>query len=681
MKRLLVEGWRGVNHSFAMVNQHQLLALARLEKFALFHHDLPVTSPSWTTKDHAAGFDANSTAFLSGLADLAVQDADFVFRIGAPFRAPAATSAMTISFAVTEFGLQSGFFANAALPLSHYTQGADLVVTPSRWARDRLLDYGFAEGRVRVLPHGVDAEVFKPLHDDVRQQNRANLGIAADTVVFLNVGAPTWNKGVDILVEAFARLHQQHPDTRLILKDGSHLYGLSVSNTLSTLAARHPELMTPSLLASISVVSTNMTQAELCQLYNVCDCYVSPYRAEGFNLPVLEALACGKPVIVSSGGATDDFCHGAAVSRIPTSFHRGPLGDMASACWVEPHAPALRELMQTACARRTDPSSVSEAAVAQARLYSWDAAALALVDLYEGADAATPSWARVASASAARTMHIYCDGGFGNRFNGLVSGLILAKASGLRPIVVWPRNNWCGASFSDLFENEFEVIERELASYVPEKDEFHFFMTEDHLGMGVEYRSPLNAASVDDATAYLNAAQSNVHYHTPLIPTYLDKNLVLEQVRAITIRSEIRKIADDFLAENRLNEFFGIQIRKTDFGANGADEKNLYELVKNSGERRFFVCSDDKDVEAQFADMDNACVYQKRAYVEKLTDGGWNEMTADASGRNYYCNVNRSAVSVIDAVVDLLLLSYSDVITTSGSTFLQTALLLKSSRL
>jgi len=42
-------------------------------------------------------------------------------------------------------------------------------------------------------------------------------------------------------------------------------------------------------------------------LYQAADCYVSPYLAEGFNLPVLEAAACGLPVICTGGGSTDDF--------------------------------------------------------------------------------------------------------------------------------------------------------------------------------------------------------------------------------------------------------------------------------------------------------------------------------------------------------------------------------------
>ena len=40
-RTLLVEGWRGINHSFALINQHQILALAQLPGLRLYHHDLP----------------------------------------------------------------------------------------------------------------------------------------------------------------------------------------------------------------------------------------------------------------------------------------------------------------------------------------------------------------------------------------------------------------------------------------------------------------------------------------------------------------------------------------------------------------------------------------------------------------------------------------------------------------
>lgn len=276
-----------------------------------------------------------------------------------------------------------------------------------------------------------------------------------------------------------------------------------------------------------------------------------------------------------------------------------------------------------------------------------------------------------------RQMHIYCDGGFGNRFNGLVAGLLIAEAAGLQPVVVWPRNNWCGARYDDLFENPATVLDRELATYPAEKERFQFFMTEDHLGMGVPFQSPLATPTLDNALAFLASSTLDVYFHSPLIPAFLDPVKVRDQVRALRLRHKLHERAEKFIARHKLQDFLGVQIRKTDFGPNGADDNNLFDLVSKVPQKRFFVCSDDKGVEARFGTLPNVITYPKRAYVEKLVDGGWNTPTADHSGRVYACNVNRSSASVEDAVVDLLLLSRSQIVKTSNSTFLNTALLLQ----
>jgi hypothetical protein len=135
--------------------------------------------------------------------------------------------------------------------------------------------------------------------------------------------------------------------------------------------------------------------------------------------------------------------------------------------------------------------------------------------------------------------------------------------------------------------------------------------------------------------------------------------------------------ATSFLSTHRLTEFFGIQIRKTDFGSNGADDQNLYDLIVGRADAQFFVCSDDKDVERRFSALPNVHIYDKQAHVEKWVQGDWNSHTADHSGRVYACNVNRGALSVQEAIVDLLILSKSGIVRTSGSTFLSAALMIK----
>jgi len=380
--RFLIEGWRGINHSYAMVNQHQILALLRAGNMELYHRDLPFFMPHWNTQNNGAGFKDEDARRIAALSDLADEDADFCFRICAPVPAPRLSRAKTLTYIITEFGLEKSSFVTPGISMDAYTRDENLVVTASRWSRDRLLDFGLSEAGVRVIPHGVDHSVFFPLEKEERTVLRTNLGIEQDVIVFLNVGAPIWNKGIDLLLLAFARVHQKTPRTRLIIKDGSQLYGIGFQSILNQFVEDHPSLVSQSLIESISVVSGNITQGQLAQLYGICDCYVTPYRAEGFNLPALEALACGRPTIVSSGGATDDFCHGAAVSRIPSAFRRGPLGGHNAACWVEPYVPALVELMEVAVTRGPIYENLQTAAVEQTQPYSWDRVTKKLIELY-----------------------------------------------------------------------------------------------------------------------------------------------------------------------------------------------------------------------------------------------------------------------------------------------------------
>ncbi|MCW7541860.1 hypothetical protein OOT46_29100 [Aquabacterium sp. A7-Y] len=276
-----------------------------------------------------------------------------------------------------------------------------------------------------------------------------------------------------------------------------------------------------------------------------------------------------------------------------------------------------------------------------------------------------------------RTIYIYCDGGFGNRYNAVISGLVLAEAAGLEPLIVWPTNNWCGAAFEDMFADPRPVVRRELSTFVAEKERQHHLMVEDHLGMGVPNQSPVLFPAFAGLLDYVAASDKDVFYYTALIPPCMDPQAVQRQLRSLRFRPEIVERAERFVREQAGGEFFGVQIRKTDFGASGADDNNLFELIGKCPDKRFFVCSDDKSVEERFAALPNVAIHAKRAHVEKLVDGEWTTATADQSGRVYACNVNRSAVSVIDAIVDLLILSRSKVVKTSNSTFLNAALMIQ----
>ena len=61
-----------------------------------------------------------------------------------------------------------------------------------------------------------------------------------------------------------------------------------------------------------------------------------------------------------------------------------------------------------------------------------------------------------------KILNIYCDGGFGNRFNALVVGLLIAEVGNFKPVIFWPSTNWCRSLFKNIFKNDYDNINQNL---------------------------------------------------------------------------------------------------------------------------------------------------------------------------------------------------------------------------
>jgi glycosyltransferase involved in cell wall biosynthesis len=150
---------------------------------------------------------------------------------------------------------------------------ADAVVAVSAFTRDELLELlGVPAERVRVVPNGVDP-VF------VRE------GAAATGDYVLAVGTLEPRKNLGVAVEA-ARI----AGVELRVVGAAGWGGVDVPGWVG-----------------------RVTDAELAALYRGARCLVYPSRYEGFGIPVLEAMACGTPVVTARGGATEEVAGGAAV--------------------------------------------------------------------------------------------------------------------------------------------------------------------------------------------------------------------------------------------------------------------------------------------------------------------------------------------------------------------------------
>jgi glycogen synthase len=148
-----------------------------------------------------------------------------------------------------------------------------------------------------------------------RFERRRDLGIAEHEVVLLNIGSAMWNKGFDVLVKAFAIVRQTRKDLRLIYKDQRHIYGFPGDKYLESILTE-AKLWSEDVAQAVIPVPLNLTMDQMNALYTIADCYVAPYRAEGFCLPVCEAMTAGVPVIATAGGATDDFLFGTHHQKI-----------------------------------------------------------------------------------------------------------------------------------------------------------------------------------------------------------------------------------------------------------------------------------------------------------------------------------------------------------------------------
>ena len=109
------------------------------------------------------------------------------------------------------------------------------------------------------------------------------------------------------------------------------------------------KLLTPEetrrIVPRIKYIGHNLTAGNLAGLYQATDAYVTPYFAEGFNLPALEALACGLPLICTAGGPTDDFVNDDLALRISSKPIAVPEGINVGGAALEPNLNHLIELM------------------------------------------------------------------------------------------------------------------------------------------------------------------------------------------------------------------------------------------------------------------------------------------------------------------------------------------------
>tara|TARA_B100000989_G_C19498886_1_gene453332 strand:- start:480 stop:1619 length:1140 start_codon:yes stop_codon:yes gene_type:complete len=305
--RICIEGWSKINHSYSISCINKLLEFVKLP-IDLRFKEISYANNSWNYSNNFNGFsDKNIKKIFSIDSPKSNELFDIIYRLSYPFNFKKGNSKKLYVFATSEFQNINNMFINE-IP-ANFSKRDDLkIITPSKWSKIGFIESGFNTKQVEIVPLGVDCDIFYPISSERKNDIRKKLKLKKEDFIISNVGGMSSNKGIDYLIVAFAVLKKKYKNLKLILKDQSNLYGTTGKDVfLKTKKGRNGHLLDDNVENDITFISKNVTISLLNDLYNVSDCYVSPYRAEGFNLCPLEAAATGTPIIVTEGGSTDDY--------------------------------------------------------------------------------------------------------------------------------------------------------------------------------------------------------------------------------------------------------------------------------------------------------------------------------------------------------------------------------------
>jgi len=251
----------------------------------------------------------------------------------------------------------------------------DQIWAPSAYVRNCYVDSGVPPDRVVVVPLGVNPQRFRPGLEPLTLSTEKGFK-------FLFVGGTLHRKGVDVLLEAYRTCFTPDDDVCLVIKD----MGTQTFYRSQNAGEQIRRLQADPACPEIAYLTEDLSDREIPRLYAACDCLVHPYRGEGFGLPAAEAMACGLPVILTAGGACDDFCRGDAVYAIPAV--RRPVRfqeETAGPAWLlEPDVEILKRHLRQVVDDSTEARERGQRASEHIRRsFTWEKSAARALEVLE----------------------------------------------------------------------------------------------------------------------------------------------------------------------------------------------------------------------------------------------------------------------------------------------------------
>jgi glycosyltransferase involved in cell wall biosynthesis len=244
--------------------------------------------------------------------------------------------------------------AQLRLTVKRTLKFASRVLTPSEFSKTSILKaYGLDDEKVVVVPNGVCSE-FRPVSRD-NAQRWVRSSMKLPTPLILSVGDLQPRKNHLGLIRAFEDLVRSYPQL-------PHHLAVVGKDTWYSPVIRGAAAESP--VADRIHFTGFIGDEELIKLYGACDLFVYPSFYEGFGLPILEAMACGRAVACSNTSAMPEVADSAALLFDPRS--KGALVLAMRDLLLNPE---LRQRMERLGTHR-------------AAMYSWESNAAKTLDIY-----------------------------------------------------------------------------------------------------------------------------------------------------------------------------------------------------------------------------------------------------------------------------------------------------------
>tara|TARA_Y100001968_G_C19400136_1_gene740558 strand:+ start:744 stop:1874 length:1131 start_codon:yes stop_codon:yes gene_type:complete len=307
MIRIGISGWSKHSHSFCYVNLEQIRELKKLSSLIYFYEREPLFN-NW---DKLNSNISKDVYYIDIMENIRRGDKDMEYNISYDIAFPPKitlrNSSCKMIFMVSEYSkLTTNYIdrvGGSDQLVSLYNE-ADKIITPSIWSRNSLIASGAPENKLRVINHGAapTQEINYDQKSKTCEELKKKLNIPINSFTILSISSPMFNKGLDVLLNTISQSQYQREFT-LIIKGNDPMYGSrnKVIELIDLFNKRNR------VQISFRYIGGEIFFHEIENLIFGCNLYASLFRAEGFNLPVLDAYARNIPLLITNAPPVNEY--------------------------------------------------------------------------------------------------------------------------------------------------------------------------------------------------------------------------------------------------------------------------------------------------------------------------------------------------------------------------------------